>query len=130
KAGAADRAIVPSAARVARKLRSSSRFRVLSAARRKDTLDVFSYRVPVMRYPCVRNYIAGGCRDFAGEHRDVISPLAGDLLTQVPLSGAAEVAEAVAAARDAFPAWAARPIQDRSQVFFRYRALLEQHLEE
>jgi len=36
----------------------------------------------------------------------------------------------VAAASLAFPAWAATPLKERVQVFFRYRALLERHMEE
>jgi malonate-semialdehyde dehydrogenase (acetylating)/methylmalonate-semialdehyde dehydrogenase len=37
---------------------------------------------------------------------------------------------AVAAARQAFPDWSGTPIKERVQVFFRYKALLHQHLPE
>jgi malonate-semialdehyde dehydrogenase (acetylating)/methylmalonate-semialdehyde dehydrogenase len=46
------------------------------------------------------------------------------------LGGAAEVEAAVAAARAALPGWASTPIKERVQVFFRYKALLEQNLAE
>jgi len=36
----------------------------------------------------------------------------------------------VAAAGAAFPGWAATPLKERVQVFFRYRTLLEQHMDE
>ena len=48
----------------------------------------------------------------------------------MPLSSSVEVDDAVRAAGDAFPAWSATPIKERVQVFFRYRALLERHLDE
>ena len=61
---------------------------------------------------------------------DVLSPSTGAVISRVPLGGAAEVDQAVAAARRAFPAWAATPIKERVQVFYRYKALLERHLVE
>jgi len=36
----------------------------------------------------------------------------------------------VQAAKKAFPSWSATPIKERVQVFFRYKALLEKHIEE
>ena len=61
---------------------------------------------------------------------DVLSPATGAVMSRVPLGGAAEVDQAVAAARRAFPAWAATPIKERVQVFYRYKTLLERHLTE
>jgi malonate-semialdehyde dehydrogenase (acetylating)/methylmalonate-semialdehyde dehydrogenase len=61
---------------------------------------------------------------------DVLNPSDASLLSRVPLGGEAEVDRAVAAARRAFPEWAATPIKERAQVFYRYRALLERHLRE
>ena len=61
---------------------------------------------------------------------DVLSPATGAVLSRVPLGGAAEVDQAVAVARRAFPAWAATPIKERVQVFYRYKTLLELHLTE
>ena len=61
---------------------------------------------------------------------DVLNPSTGAVISRVPLGGPGEVDEAVGAARRAFPAWAATPIKERVQVFYRYKTLLERHLTE
>jgi malonate-semialdehyde dehydrogenase (acetylating)/methylmalonate-semialdehyde dehydrogenase len=87
-------------------------------------------RLKSPKYPSVRNFIGG--RFTAGEAQsvDVVNPSDGSLLSRVPLSSAREVDAAVRAAAAAFPAWSTTPIKERVQVFFRYRALLEQHQDE
>ncbi|HEX6641490.1 MAG TPA: aldehyde dehydrogenase family protein, partial [Thermoanaerobaculia bacterium] len=83
------------------------------------------------RHPDVRNYIAGTFVDAPErEHLDVTDPSDGTLLSRVPLSGAEEVARAVAAAEKAAPGWAGTPIKERAQVFYRYKALLEKNITE
>ncbi|TGE29993.1 CoA-acylating methylmalonate-semialdehyde dehydrogenase [Hymenobacter metallicola] len=84
-----------------------------------------------MKYPTVRNYVAGQFVD-GDEPRslDVFSPLSGAVISTVPLSGAAALDKAVAAAKAAFPAWSAIPIKERVQVFYRYKTLLEKHIQE
>ena len=81
-----------------------------------------------VKYPDVRNYISG--RFVAGGDRlqDINDPSDGSVIARVPMGGAAEVDAAVAAARAALPGWASTPIKERVQVFFRYKALLEQNL--
>jgi malonate-semialdehyde dehydrogenase (acetylating)/methylmalonate-semialdehyde dehydrogenase len=69
--------------------------------------------------------VAGGPRFL-----EVLSPSTGAVISRVPLGGTAEVDQAVAAAHRAFPAWAATPIKERVQVFYRYKTLLERHLVE
>jgi len=66
----------------------------------------------------------------AGPRLDVHDPSTGETIARVPLSTAVEVDAAVLAARAAFPAWAATPIKERIQVFFRYKALLEKNIDE
>ncbi len=83
-----------------------------------------------MKYPPVRNHIAGQPASFDGQHADVISPLDGSQLSRVPLSTSCEVDAAVAAAKQSGGDWAARTIKERSQVFFAYRSLLERHRDE
>jgi malonate-semialdehyde dehydrogenase (acetylating)/methylmalonate-semialdehyde dehydrogenase len=61
---------------------------------------------------------------------DVFNPANGKVIAKVPMSGAGEVDLAVREARAAFPAWSATPIKERVQVFYRYKALLEQHIDE
>src|SRR6266851_57510 len=83
------------------------------------------------KYPSVRNYIGGTFVEAPGyNHLDVTNPADGSVISRVPLSPAAEVDRAVQAAKRAFPAWSSLPIKERVQVFFRYKALLEQNIEE
>ena len=78
----------------------------------------------------VRNYIGGRWVEAEGSLIDVHDPATGNVIARTPLSSPSAVEAAVAAARAAFPAWSARPIRERVQIFYRYRALLEQHLDE
>lgn len=81
------------------------------------------------RHPEVRNYIDG---QFVAAERpsiEVLNPASGEQISTVPLSSAAEVDAAVKAASRAFEDWSQRPIKERVQVFFRYKALLERDLE-
>ena len=82
------------------------------------------------RYPNVRNLIAGRFVEGDGDFLPVEAPVDASLLSHVPLSTARALDQAVAAAQTAFPAWAATPLKERVQVFFRYRALLERHGDE
>ena len=83
------------------------------------------------KYPDVRNYIGGQFVDGNGaQYLDVTNPADGSVISRVPLSGHGEVDRAVQAAKKAFPAWAATPIKERVQVFFKYKALLEKNIDE
>ena len=83
------------------------------------------------KYPDVRNYIGGSFVDSNGsDHLDVTNPTDGSVISRVPLSGMTEVDRAVAAAKKAQPAWAATPIKERVQVFYRYKTLLEKNIDE
>lgn len=87
--------------------------------------------VEVLKYPAVRNYVAGQFVDDAHPRAmDVFSPLSGAVISSVPLSGSEALNQAVEAAKAAFPAWAAMPIKERVQVFYRYKTLLDKHLQE
>ncbi|MCA0268005.1 MAG: CoA-acylating methylmalonate-semialdehyde dehydrogenase [Bacteroidetes bacterium] len=61
---------------------------------------------------------------------DVYSPASGAVIGHVPVASTADVDAAVARAKAALPAWSSLPIKERVQVIFRYRALLEQHIDE
>src|ERR1700722_8354666 len=54
----------------------------------------------------------------------------GQLQAEVGLAGAAEIDSAVAAARAAQPAWAAKPPLERAAVLFRLADLLDEHAPE
>ncbi len=84
-----------------------------------------------MKYSLVQNYINGQFVDAASsESIPVISPLDGMLLSAVPLSVKSDLDDAVTAAKKAFATWSKTPIKERVQVFFKYKFLLEKHLDE
>ena len=83
-----------------------------------------------MRYADVQNYVGGSFVSPDVPVAEVHDPSSGEVISRVPLSSAREVDAAVRAARAAFPAWSATPIKERVQVFYRYKALLERHLDE
>jgi malonate-semialdehyde dehydrogenase (acetylating)/methylmalonate-semialdehyde dehydrogenase len=59
----------------------------------------------------------------------VFNPSTGDMISECPLGGAAEVDAAVEAAAVAFPAWRDTPSIERARFFFRYRHLVEENFE-
>ncbi|MCA8829254.1 CoA-acylating methylmalonate-semialdehyde dehydrogenase [Hymenobacter pini] len=84
-----------------------------------------------VKYPVIRNYVAGQFVDTETANTlPVESPLTGEVLAEMSLSGAAALDAAVQAAQAAFPAWSAMPIKERVQIFYRYKTLLEQHMAE
>src|SRR5258708_12234257 len=75
--------------------------------------------------------IGGTWRESTAERNEpVYDPASGSELARVPFATAAEIDDAVGAARRAFPAWREVPVPDRAQVMFRYNRLLEDHLHE
>jgi malonate-semialdehyde dehydrogenase (acetylating)/methylmalonate-semialdehyde dehydrogenase len=60
----------------------------------------------------------------------VKSPYTGRVIGAVPLSGAEDVAAAVRAASQAFPAWAATPARERVGPLRRFHALMTRHAED
>ncbi len=82
-----------------------------------------------MKYPPIQNYISGSFVNATTDNvLQVISPLDGNLLSTVPMSGKNDLDHAVESARNAFPSWSNTPIKERVQVFFRYKTLLEKNL--
>jgi malonate-semialdehyde dehydrogenase (acetylating)/methylmalonate-semialdehyde dehydrogenase len=81
-----------------------------------------------MKYPAVSNVIVGVPSDSALPTIDVTNPSDGTVLSRVPMSGYREVDLAVIAAKKAWPAWAATPIKERVQVFYKYKTLLERDI--
>lgn len=83
-----------------------------------------------MKYNPVTNFINGQFKNSSQEkYLDVISPIDGTHLSQVCLSSSKDLDTAVKAAKNAFPSWSKTPIKERVQVFFKYRGLLEQHMQ-
>jgi malonate-semialdehyde dehydrogenase (acetylating)/methylmalonate-semialdehyde dehydrogenase len=63
-------------------------------------------------------------------HADVFNPSTGEVIARVPLCSAEETGQVVEAAAAAFPTWSQTPAVDRARVMFRFRDLLERHLDE
>ncbi|MDR2524875.1 MAG: CoA-acylating methylmalonate-semialdehyde dehydrogenase [Oscillospiraceae bacterium] len=61
---------------------------------------------------------------------EAYNPSTGEVTCRVPCCPREEVGQAIAAAKAAFPAWAATPALKRSQIFYRVRELLLAHMEE
>jgi malonate-semialdehyde dehydrogenase (acetylating) / methylmalonate-semialdehyde dehydrogenase len=80
--------------------------------------------------PPARNYIKGKFQPANGRSMDVISPLDGSVISTVALANKEVLDEAVKAAKAAFPAWSALTLKERTQVFYKFRSLLEEHMQE
>src|SRR5450432_227763 len=84
-----------------------------------------------MKYEPVRNFIDGTFQNATTQkYLEIISPLDGNKLSEVPMSSPKDLDDAVYAGKKAFQFWSKTPIKERVQVFFRYKYLLEKHLQE
>lgn len=87
-------------------------------------------KIAEQKYQDIKNYINGEFIDNVGDMIDVMSPLDGEIISQVPISGNETLDLAMTAAKSAFPGWADIPIKERVQVLFKYRVLLEKFKDE
>jgi len=79
----------------------------------------------------LRNYIGGDwVAPQAAESLALTNPATGESLGTVPLSGAREVDQAVAAAQEAFGKWRETPPVVRARYLFKLKYLMEQHFDE
>ncbi len=83
-----------------------------------------------MTFPDVKNFIAGQFVKNSQTTMDVFCPLDGNTISTAPISDKKDLDLAVEAATKAFPAWSKTTIKERVQIFYRYKTLLEQNLEE
>src|SRR5215213_8830073 len=91
----------------------------------------FYLKLIFMKYPSIQNYINGQFINAStASSIDVISPIDGTLLSTVPMSSSKDLDAAVKSAKAAFSKWSKTPIKERVQVFFKYKNLLEQNLQE
>lgn len=65
-----------------------------------------------------------------GKFMPVMNPSTGEQIAEAPCCTQDEVDAAVAAAARAFPGWSSTPIPERIQLMFRFKQLLDAHLEE
>ncbi len=78
----------------------------------------------------VQHHIGGSRTEGRGTRRsDVFDPATGAVARQVVQGSAADVDDAVRAAKAAFPGWASTPPLGRARVMFRFRDLLERNAE-
>lgn len=83
-----------------------------------------------MKYKKVTNYIGEELIEGNNGDLDVYSPIDGSIISQVTLSNAEAVDKAVKTAEAAYPSWSETPIKERVQVFFKYKRLLEENMDE
>lgn len=86
--------------------------------------------IEAMKYAPLENIINGSSVPGSLQTLEVTSPVNGELLSSIPLSTAAEVDVSVDAAASAFPEWAALTLRQRCDIFYRYRQLLQENLDE
>ncbi|MSU70218.1 MAG: CoA-acylating methylmalonate-semialdehyde dehydrogenase [Opitutaceae bacterium] len=60
----------------------------------------------------------------------VYNPSTGDVIAECPAGGSAETNAAIEAAHTAFPGWCETPAVERARIFFRYRQLYEESLDQ
>lgn len=78
--------------------------------------------------PCP-NFIGGEWTRPSVASAPVFNPSTGDVISDCPMGGSAEVNAAVEAAAAAFPAWRDTPVIERARLFFRYRQLVEDNFD-
>jgi len=66
----------------------------------------------------------------SGRFGDVFNPTLGALSAKVPLASKGEVERAIATAKEAFAGWSETSPLARARVMFRYKELIERHLDE
>ncbi len=66
----------------------------------------------------------------ADKYMDIYDPSRGEVIARTPCCTKTEVESAIEAAQNAFPAWSATPVMKRVQVLYKFRELLEAHMEE
>jgi malonate-semialdehyde dehydrogenase (acetylating)/methylmalonate-semialdehyde dehydrogenase len=83
-----------------------------------------------MKFPDVKNFVAGHFVKNSQATMDIFCPLDGNTISTAPISDKKDLDLAVEAASNAFPAWSKMTIKERVQIFYRYKNLVEQNLEE
>src|SRR6185295_12587388 len=66
----------------------------------------------------------------SGRFGEVFDPSTGEAQARAPYASADEVRAAIAVAEKAFPLWAAKNPQVRARVMFKFKELIEKHMDE
>jgi len=80
--------------------------------------------------PPVKNLINGQKMRNGQTSMDIVSPIDGSVISNLPMSNSSDLDAAVEAAKNAFPLWSGMTLKERVQVFFKYRQLLEENIDE
>ncbi len=75
-------------------------------------------------------HLIGGKLVDSKTHFETVNPATQEVLAEVARGGAAEVDAAVAAAKQAFPSWAAKPATERARLIRKLGDLIAQHVPE
>ncbi|MFC0471476.1 CoA-acylating methylmalonate-semialdehyde dehydrogenase [Halalkalibacter kiskunsagensis] len=76
----------------------------------------------------LNNFINGEWVESRGKNTlDVPNPATGEIVATVPVSGRADVDQAVKAAQEAFVTWKNTPVPKRARILFKYHTLLSDH---
>ena len=79
----------------------------------------------------ISHYINGSIKDgTSGRFQDVFNPATGEVSHQVALADLNEVNEAVAAAKAAWPEWAAFPVLRRARIMDRFKNIVNERADE
>ena len=76
---------------------------------------------------CVNNEWRG---TKSGVYMPITNSSTGEIMAETPCCTIDEVEEAVLAAKNAYPAWSQTPVQRRTELMFKYKYILDEHLEE
>ena len=80
--------------------------------------------------PLTQNFIAGQFSNGQTQTLDVLSPRDGSIISKVVLSTKSDLDKAVDSAKNVFHEWSSRTLKERVQVFFKFRSILEENIEE
>ena len=79
----------------------------------------------------LQNFVGGDWAESTGENvRQIVSPVTGETLAEVPDASPEDVARAARAAREAQPAWAARSAWERAEICHAVADLIDERKEE
>lgn len=79
----------------------------------------------------IENYINGQfCPPLSGQYLDNLNPATGEVYSQIPRSGKADVGKAVIAAQKAFPKWSQTTTEERFHYLNKIASLIEHYAED
>jgi malonate-semialdehyde dehydrogenase (acetylating)/methylmalonate-semialdehyde dehydrogenase len=95
-----------------------------------NTRDATMVQVRELTHFIGGKQVRGADAKSGGRFGEVFNPTTGALSGRVPLASKAETGQAIANAEAAFPEWAATSPLMRARVMFRFKELVEKHMEE